>query len=184
MDTLRSLGWSIPARGVTSYAKAAAAYPYMALKELSFDSGKKSFDYLSEEQTRLYPAVAFDATGNDLLQLVGAQPAARRATSAYEESLKNEVEAIIFVRIPQIPSSRATGTFPVASIDEYMQRVPADQAQWKIVPVGPRPFPPEFVNADTEPETQNNGALPVTAGLLVAGVLGVRAVWRRRARKA
>lgn len=184
IDTLRSLGWNIPVRGATSYAKAAVAYPYMALKEMSFDSGKSAFDYLSEEQTRLYPAVAFDAIGNDLLQLAGAQPAARRATSAYEELLKSEVEAIIFVRIPQIPSSRAVGSFPVASIDEYMQRTPQDRAQWKIVPVGPRPFPAEFVSAATEPAKQNNGALPVTAGLLLAGILGVRAVWRRRARKA
>ena len=184
IDTLRSLGWNIPVRGATSYAKAAVAYPYMALKEMSLDSGKSSFDYLSEEQTRLYPAVAFDAIGNDLLQLVGAKPAAPRAATAYEELLKNEVEAIIFVRIPQIPSSRAAGSFPVASLDEYMQRTPQDRAQWKIVPVGPRPFPAEFVNAATEPVKQNNGALPVTAGLLLAGILGVRAVWRRRARKA
>ena len=132
----------------------------------------------------MYPAVAFDAIGNDLLQLVGAKPAAPRAATAYEELLKNEVEAIIFVRIPQIPSSRAAGSFPVASLDEYMQRTPQDRAQWKIVPVGPRPFPAEFVNAATEPVKQNNGALPVTAGLLLAGILGVRAVWRRRARKA
>ena len=180
---MRALGWNIPTRGATSYAKAIAAYPYMALKEMSFDSGRKSFDYLREEQTRLFPAVTFDAVGTDLLQLVGAQPAARRAATAYEELLASDVEAIIFVRIPQIPSSRAAGTFPVASIDEYMQRVPADKAQWKIVPVGPRPFPAEFGNADTEPEQQNNGALPVIAGLVVAGVLGVRALLRRRARK-
>jgi hypothetical protein len=149
---------------------------------MSFDRGKKAFDYLSEEQTRLYPAVAFEAAGNDLLQLVGAQTSARRAASPYEESLANEVEAIIFVRIPQIPSSRATGTFPVASIDEYMRRVPAEQSQWKIVPVGPRPFPSEFMNGDTEPEKQNNGALPVAAGLLLAGAIGVGAIRRRRAR--
>ncbi|MEO7727365.1 MAG: hypothetical protein ABIS45_08935, partial [Burkholderiales bacterium] len=161
VDTLRSLGWAVPMRGATSYAKAAVAYPYMAAKELSFDSGKQSFDYLREEQTRLYPAVAFDAVGNDLLQLAGAQPATRSAASAYEELLKNDVEAIIFVRIPQIPSSRAPGTYPVASIDEYQQRTPVDKAQWKIVPVGPRPFPAEFVNASTEPEKPGNGALLV-----------------------
>ena len=184
IDTLRTLGWRIPTRGATSYAKAAAAYPYMAAKELSFDSGKQSFDYLREEQTRLHPAVAFDAAGNDLLQLVGAQPQVARAHSEYEELLKNDIAAIIFVRIPQVPSSRATGTFPVASIDEYMQRVPADKAQWKIVPVDPRPFPSAFVSADTEPEKRHNGALPFSAALLLAGVLGVRAWWRRRARKA
>ena len=184
IDTLRSLGWAIPMRGATSYAKAAVAYPYMAAKELSFDSGKQAFDYLREEQTRLYPAAAFDAVGNDLLQLAGALPTARSTASAYEEFLKNDVEAIIFVRIPQIPSSRAAGTYPVASIDEYQTRTPADKAQWKIVPVGPRPFPAEFVTADTEPEKLNNGALLVTSGLLAAGALGVFAARRWRARKA
>ena len=183
MDTLRTLGWNIPARGPTSYARAVAAYPYMAVKERSFDSGRQSFDYLREEQTRLHPAVAFDAAGNDLLQLVGAQPAVARKLGAYEELLRSEVEAIVFVRIPQIPSSRVQGTFPVASIDEYMQRVPEDKAQWKIVPVEPRPFPSEFVNAGTEPEKLHNGALPVATGLIFAGALTVWGMRRRRARR-
>ena len=183
IDTLRTLGWNIPARGPTSYAKAVAAYPYMALKEMSFDSGRQSFDYLSEEQTRLYPAVAFDAAGNDLLQLVGAPPLAGRKLSAYEELLHNEIEAIIFVRIPQLPSSRAMGTFPVASINEYEKRVPEDKSKWKIVPVDRRPFPSEFVNADTEPEKLNNGGLPVVAGFIFAGVLTAYGMRRRRSRR-
>ncbi len=183
VDSLRSLGWNIPARGATSYAKAVAAYPYMAAKEMSFDSGKQAFDYLSTEQTRLYPAVAFDAAGNDLLQLAGGRPAAGRLASAYENFLKDDVEAIIFVRIPQLPSSRASGTFPIASVDEYQNRVPADKAQWKIVPVTARPFPAEFVTAETEPAKLNNGALAIGAGVLCVAALGVVAVRRRRARR-
>ena len=183
VDSLRSLGWNIPMRGATSYVKAVAAYPFMAAKEMSFDSGKQAFDYLSTEQTRLYPAVAFDAAGNDLLQLVGARPAAGRVASAFEDFLKNDVEAILFVRIPQLPSSRAAGTFPIASIDEYQNRVPADRTQWKIVPVTARPFPAEFVSADTEPAKLNNGALAVSAGVLCAAALGVISMRRRRARR-
>ena len=50
MDTLRSLGWNIPTQGPTSYVKAVAAYPYMSVKEMSFKSGKESYDYMIEEQ--------------------------------------------------------------------------------------------------------------------------------------
>ena len=123
------------------------------------------------------------ASRNPLSRAKMAVGSTGRGLSAYEELLRNEVEAIIFVRIPQLPSSRAAGAFPVASIDEYMQRVPADKSQWKTVPVGPRPFPPEFVTADTEPEKLNNGALPVIAGLLLGGALVVRTVRRRHARR-
>ena len=178
LDTLRSLGWNIPQRGPTSYAKALAAYPYMAIKEMSVDSGRKSFEYLSEEQTRLYPAVAFEAAATDLLQLAGA----RAAAGSYEQWLKEDVEALLFVRIPQIPSSRAPGTFPVASVDEYMQRAPQDRAQWKIVPVEPRPFPQEFRDEYTEPAEPASHEFALMAGLaLVGGALTVRAVRRRRA---
>jgi hypothetical protein len=183
LDTLRSIGWEIPLRGATSQLKALAAYPYMAVKERSFASGRQSFDYLREEQTRLYPAVAFDAAGNDLLRLAGALPGARQARTDYERLLLDNLEAIVFVRIPQIPSSRAQGTYAVASIDEYMKRVPEDRAQWKIVPVDPRPFPAEFVNRDTEPEQQNSGAGVLMAGLVfVGGMVAVRTVRKRRAR--
>ncbi len=183
LDTLRSLGWAIPGRGATSRLKAVAAYPYMAIKDRSLDSGRQSFDYLREEQTRLYPAVAFDAAGNDLLNLLQTAAGGRPAKSEFERMLKEDIEAIIFVRIPQIPSSRAQGTFAVASIDEYMNRVPEDRAQWKIVPVDARPFPDEFVNADTEPATQETGGtLLVTVLLFGGGIIAFRHVRKRRGR--
>src|SRR5690242_21874285 len=55
--------------------------------------------------------------------------------------LAEDLEAVIYVRIPQFPSSRAFGQAPVASMDEYMKRAPQDHSKWKIVPVAPRPFP-------------------------------------------
>jgi hypothetical protein len=179
VDTLHSLGWQIPERGPTSYVKAVAAYPFMAVKERSLASGRQAFDYLREERTRLYPAVAFEAAGVDLLALAGAGPGARPPATEFERALLDDLEAIVFVRIPQVPSSRAAGTFPVASIDEYLKRVPEDKSQWQIVPVDPRPFPQEFVNADTEPE--GGGHEWLSAGVMLLGIaLGWHVVRRRR----
>jgi len=109
----------------------------------SLNSGRKIYDYLSKEQTHFLPAVAFDAAGQDLLNLVEATPPGRQL-SDYEKHLQSDVDALILVRIPQIPSSRAFGSNPVFSFDEYMRRTPADHAKWKIVPVDARPFPQEL----------------------------------------
>jgi hypothetical protein len=183
IDTLRSLGWHVPERGPTSYLKAVAAYPYMAVKDMSLESGRKSYAYLKEEQTRLYPAVAFSAIGGDLLGLVGAAPSRPREPGAFEKMLQEDAEAIIFVRIPQIPSSRAYGTFPVASIDEYMKRVPEDRSKWQIVPVDPRPFPAEFDDA----EALRSGAITASMGMatliVLAGCAVIVVTIRRRTRR-
>jgi hypothetical protein len=141
MDVFKALGWHVPERGATSRLKAIGAYAYLAAKEASLRSGRKIYDYLTEEQVRLYPAVAFEAAGHDLLALVGATPGMARTLSPFEQQLKGDVEAIMLVRIPQVPSSRAMGSNPVFSFDEFMARTPPDQKDWKIVPVGPRPFP-------------------------------------------
>lgn len=174
IDTLRSLGWDVPAMGPTSVLKAVAAYPYMTVKDMSFESGKKAYGYMIEEQSRLYPAAAFNALGNDLFRLAG-KPVAANA-GALEKILQEDLEALVFVRIPQIPSSRVFGSFPVFSIDEYLARVPEDKAQWKIVPVEPRPFPTELMDADTLRDEQSPPWAPALAGLLLAG--GIYAVRR------
>lgn len=142
MDVLTGLGWAIPRRGPTHGVKALAAYPWQALQDRSLASGRKAYDYLTEEQTRLYPAVAFEAAGEDLLRLLAGRTG--RALSAYEQALRDDVEALVLVRLPQFPSSRAFGSAPVFSFDEYMDRVPKDHADWKIIPVPPRPFPAEL----------------------------------------
>ena len=188
VDTLRSLGWNIPPLGPTSAIKATLAYPYKSIADRSFTSGKQAYDYLMEEQTRLYPAAAYDALGRDLLRIASGRASASASNDpkALETLLREDLEALVFVRLPQIPSSRAFGSFPVASYDEYMSRVPDDKAQWKIVPVDARPFPPELIEADTLKEARMPPELPALiagaglAGLLLVGGLRVRSRRKRR----
>ena len=187
MDTLRTLGWNIPARGPTSMVKAVAGYPYKSIADMSFTSGKQAYDYMIEEQTRLYPAAAYDAAGHDLLRIAGVVNGAGGSVAAgtLENMLREDIEAIVFVRIPQIPSSRAFGSFPVASFDEYEKRVPKDKSQWKIVPVDPRPFPSALIEPDTLKDEPMPPWTPAAGGLaLIAGLMSIRSVRRRRARDA
>lgn len=183
IDVFHALGWNVPKRGPTDRIKAIGAYAYIGAKEASLKKGRGIYDYLTEETTRLLPAVAFDALGLDLLQLVGAMPATPRTLSAYEQQLKDDVEAIILVKIPQVPSSRVMGDAPAFSFDDYMSRVPADQSKWQIVPVPPRPFPPELRDPNGIPAaTASLVPVPVAAiGML--GVFGGGALWRRRKSK-
>lgn len=139
VDVLTALGWHIPRRGPTHALKAIAAYPVEAIRNLSLASGRQAYDYLHEEQTRLYPAVAFEAAGEDLLTLVNG--GAGRPLTAFERQLQSDVDAVVLVRMPQVPSSRAGGSAPVFSYDEYMGRVPKSRADWKTIAVPPRPFP-------------------------------------------
>jgi hypothetical protein len=140
LDTLKALGWNVPTRGVENQLKAIAAYFYVSASEMSPTKGRAIYDYLNTETTRLFPAVAFDAIGEDLLSLVQHQ-AKSKVPSTFESSLIDSVEAIYFVRIPQIPSSRAFGLAPIYSFDQYMQQAPADRSQWKVVPTTPNPMP-------------------------------------------
>lgn len=168
LDTFRSLGWNVPERGDAGLPKASAAYVYVAATSTSLADGRKIYDYLSEEATRLYPAVAFDAMGNDLLAL--AQNRSGRTLSNFEKELGDNLEALIFVRIPQIPSSRAFGLAPVYSFDQYMKQAPEDRSQWKIVPTEPRPFPAQLREGlALRQETANPVPLPV--GLLGMGLM-------------
>lgn len=180
LDVFRSLGWRIPRRGPTGQMKAIGAYAYVSATDLSIESGRKIYDYLTEERTRLYPAVAFEAAGLDLLQLVGALPQEPRTLSEYEKQLKNDIEAIVLVRVPQIPSSRAMGSSPVFSSDEYRSRVPADRAKWKVVPVSARPFPAALRDgAAAVAGEPSDIPLPI-AGIGVFSILGAIAFLRRK----
>lgn len=172
VETLRSIGWNIPKAGPTNLLKAFAALPYKAIEDKSLDSGMKAFDYLAAEQTDLYPFVAFEAIGNDLLQRI----AQGKTKSAFESELAEDLEALVYVHIPQLPSSRAFGQAPVASLDEYMSRVPADMSQWKIVPVGPRPFPDTL----KDPRAPSEPFRPAVFGLAVWGTLLVTLAWVSR----
>lgn len=187
IDVLRDLGWRIPVEGPSSRVKAIGAYAYVAATQHSFKSGRAMYDNLNEEQTRLLPARAFDAAGWDLLQLVGATPRpvrqAARTLTRYEQELKDDVEAIMLVKIAQIPSSRAWGSAPVFSFDEYMQRTPSDHADWKIIPVAPRPFP-AALREPRLPVPARSFPVPLpVAGVGAAGLCGISIFWRRYRRK-
>lgn len=176
METLRTLGWRIPKEGATNRLKAAVALPFMAIKDRDLESGKKAYDYLSAEVTDLYPFVAFDAIGRDLLGRV-TQGGAK---GGLEQSLADDIEALIFVRIPQFPSSRAFGQAPVGSFDEYMSRVPEDRAKWEVVPVPPRPFPPELKDAAAPAEEWEPSSYALAA---YGGVFGIATITFVRRRK-
>ncbi|MBI5109221.1 MAG: hypothetical protein HZA62_10785 [Rhodocyclales bacterium] len=179
METLRSLGWKIPEEGGDGRLKAAIALPYIALKDMSLENGQKAFDYLMTERTNLYPFAAFNSAGGDIVQRIAAGKA---ISGVLEGQLAEDVEALIYVRIPQFPSSRAFGQAPVASLDEYMKRVPEDRSQWKIVPAGPRNFPDELKDSDIagDPAQPSDIALWTYGGIIGFGVLGV---YRRRTNK-
>ena len=140
ISTLRTIGWRVPSLGPSSWLKAIAGLPVVAATTGSLSKGKAIFDYLTEDQTRLFPAIAFEQAGADLLRLLKGR--ATRELTPYEELLRQDVEEIMLVRIPQLPSDRAWGDYPVASVDEYRQRLPKDPAKQQIVPVDPRHFPP------------------------------------------
>lgn len=142
VTTLRTLGWQVPARGSESWLKAIFALPLTAIRKRSLKQGKAAFDYLTEDRTRLYPAAAFEEIAADLLRLANGQN--RRALTDVERLLAEDLEQILLVRVPQFPSSRAWGDWPVESSREYAARVPSDPAQQQIIPVPPRPFPAEL----------------------------------------
>ncbi len=159
VSALRALGWRIPVRGAESWLRAIAALPAVALANGSLRQGKATFDYLTEDRTRLYPAAAFEEIGADLLRL--ASGTAGRPLSAFEETLAGDLDALLLVHIPQLPSSRAWGDYPVVDSREYHRRVPKNPAHRQIVPVGPRPFPKDFIDpqAPREPPLRSDYAL-------------------------
>jgi hypothetical protein len=168
VDALRAIGWQIPARGSENWLKACLGLPLTAIREGCLKRGKAVFDYLTEDRTKLYPAVASEEIFADLLKLAGGKTG--RKLSEFERMLGEDVEQILLLRIPQFPSSRPWGDWPVASSGEYQARLPDDPAQQKIIPVAPRPFPPELRDPLTprEPPLRSDYALAVSVLLLIS----------------
>lgn len=171
VSTLRTLGWQIPARGGESWLAAIFGLPLLALRERSLAKGKAMFDYLTEDQTRLYPAAAFAEAGADLLRLVRGE--GRRQLSDFERRLREDIDEILLVRVPQFPSSRAWGDSPAENSVEYRARIPKDPAQRQIVPVPPRPFPAELRDprSPKEPPLRSDYAVAAWAAVLIAVLL-------------
>jgi len=183
VDVLRALGWDVPARGPTNRALAAVGFPYFLATERSLAKTRTAFDYLYEDQTRLMPAAAFEEAGASLLALAGAAgtagTAAGRTDGPLERMLAADVEAIAFLRFPQLPSSRAFGTAPAVTTWEYRTLVPADPAEAQIVAVPPRPFPAGLRDPDLlpAPRRPSDVAAAAWAALAVGAVLWLLSRW-------
>ncbi|MBK6862306.1 MAG: hypothetical protein IPG91_01465 [Ideonella sp.] len=186
VDTLRALGWDVPARGPSSRVLAWLGYPFIAIRDRSIDKARLAFDYLRTDQTRLMPAAALEQAFASLLEIGHAPAAARDGLLA--TLLAQDLEALTFLRFPQFPSSRAFGNAPAVSTWEYHTLVPADPAMAQIVPVPPRPFPPELRDPDLLPLpwTPADYATLAWAVLSIVGLPWAAWWWwkRRRTRRA
>ncbi len=169
VDVLRWMGWTIPARGPASRLVAALAFPWSVVKERSIAKACSAFDYLWEDQTRLLPAAAFEEIGASLLALATAGAERTANASGLAGMIAGDLDALLFVRFPQFPSSRAFGDAPVATPWEYRSRLPAVP---QVVPVPERPFPAKLRDADLlpPPRPASAYAAAIWGTLLVVGI--------------
>lgn len=186
VDLLRALGWPLASRGPSDRLRAWLAIPAKAFTDGRLSSARTTFEYLSEDRTRLMPAAAFEEAAFGLLRL--ARGAMEPGDGELARMLAGDLDALVGVRLPQIPSSRAWGTWPAANPREYLNRLPADPADLRVIPVPPRPFPPDLRDPDLLAPPPRASTLPVVAWTL-CGVLPLALaagfVWRafRRARR-
>jgi hypothetical protein len=148
VDVLRALGFPVPARDPASPWLGGVALPWFLTTTRSLDKARTAVDYLLEDQTRLMPAAAFEDTAALALQLVDgarAQAAAVPDGGRLARMIAEDTETIAWLRIPQLPSSRASGDAPVVTPAEYRSRMPRHP---QVVPVPPRPFPPALRDPD------------------------------------
>jgi hypothetical protein len=185
IDVLRAMGWNVPARGPTSRTLAALGMPYYGIRQKSVDKAIEGFDYLVEDRTRLFPAAAFEEIAACMLRI--ARQRAAQEPSALQRMLAEDIEALVFLRVPQFPSSRVWGDYPIVTAWEYTARWPTDPALQKIIPVPPRPFPEALRDPDLLPAPGRRGeiALRIWAGLSLIGIPWlVWREWRRRPSRA
>jgi hypothetical protein len=106
---------------------------------------------------------------------------ALRQINAFEQMLAQDLESLLFLRVPQIPSSRAWGNYPIVTAWEYTARIPSDPDALQIIPVPPRPFPQRLRDPDLLPPVRRRGerALAVWAVLSVVGIPWLLCRWWR-----
>ncbi len=172
VDTLRAIGWRLPASepGAGAVALAWVALPWALATERSVSKARVAYEYLTQDRTRLFPGVAFETIGASLLALARDGPGT--GAGDIERLLARDVEALVFAHVPQLPSSRAAGSWPVVSPAEYRGKVPKDPEDQKIIPVLSRPFPANLRDDDLLPEARRPSDLP----LLVWAAVGLAAL--------
>ena len=87
-------------------------------------AGQEMYESMTEEATRGFPRSAFDSVGGDLLSLERANgaDAPGRELSPLEKKIQEDMVALVWVRLPQLPSSRKFGREPVGSVMDYVTR--------------------------------------------------------------
>lgn len=151
LDVFRELGWRLPRMGGTSRLMGALAAVGTLILKLDGGLARDAWNYFTKERTDIFPRLAFETVAGDLLALVGDTPP--RPPNAFEAQLAAATDGILFLRFPQIPSSRPTGTFPVGSVREYRSRVGlGEAADVDPVPPAERPLPePLRAACDSDP---------------------------------
>ncbi len=186
VDTLRTLGLDVARRRAERPLLAAAGFPLLVARERSLAKAKLWCDYLCADPARLLPAAALQEVLAALWSCTGTSggDGARRGRLA--ALLARDLDALIGVRLPQIPSSRPWGDAPVESLAEYAARLPRPPAQPVVVPVPPRPFPQDLRDPDLLPPPLSRSDV-VAAGWGIASLVGLpavaRALWRRLSRR-
>jgi hypothetical protein len=168
VDTLAAAGWSLPAAPASLAARALAwvAMPAALVKERSLSQARIAYEYLTQDRSRLFPAVAFESAGASLLAL--AQAGGSAAASPLEQALARDLVAVAYVHVPQLPSSRAPGSWAVASPAEYQGKVPKDPEDVQRVPVPPRPFPGNLRDPDLLPPGRRPSDFPLAVWTVAA----------------
>lgn len=144
VDPVRGEGWNFPETGKTPVIIARAIAAAASIGSDDPNSSSDIYNVLRQEGTHLYPRAAFNSLGGDILTMAGAygsDPAGRQY-SEFEKAIQEDLEAVYWVRLPQIPSSRKLGRDPAGGFFDYFGRVPMDRTQWQTVPTAPRPYPP------------------------------------------
>jgi hypothetical protein len=143
IDPIRALGWRIPRTGPTSRVAAVLAAPIATVARFSVSRGRAVYRAFTAETSRMMPRVAFEVAGHDLLYLA-SRGAGRTDLTPFEQRLADDVEAVLFVRLPQVPSERRVGTFPARSLFTYGAQVFTAPTEYESGP-------------DTRPQTLPDG---------------------------
>jgi len=148
----------------------------------SLAKGRSLYDYLSTDQTRLMPAPALEEIFGSLLAAGRNAGANGFAGGPLAQMLAHDLDALVFLRFPQFPSSRAWGNAPAVTTWEYRTRVPSDPALAQVVPVPPRPFPERLRDPDLLPPPRHASDAAAWLWLVVPVVVALAAIawWRRR----
>jgi hypothetical protein len=100
-----------------------------------------------------------------------------------EKMLAEDIDALVLLRFPQFPSTRAWGADAAVSIREIHDRLPRDRRDLKIIPVPPRPFPPTLREPGLRPPPLRPSEIAayVYAALSIVGIPWIAwRLWRRR----